>query len=172
MFVVVLSYNGLADTQKCLTSLQPALRQACQACSSSTTVRRTARLTPSPQSSPGVRLFDLRGQSRARRREQRRNPAALELGAKWIMLLNNDTTVHPDLFDRLRMPPGASRISRPGTGHQVHERSGRRDDGWLSSSMSVATGASSCARKSRSASAPPRVIEVDIVNGCCLMIRG
>jgi GT2 family glycosyltransferase len=28
--------------------------------------------------------------------------AALEMGAKWIVLLNNDTTVHPDLCARLR----------------------------------------------------------------------
>ena len=26
---------------------------------------------------------------------------AFESGEKWIMLLNNDTTVHPNLFDRI-----------------------------------------------------------------------
>jgi GT2 family glycosyltransferase len=105
LWIVVLTYNGLADTRKCLATLEAAIR-------------------PRPNAREIVPLLVDNGSTddtqqivekefpwcQILRLEPNRGPAggnnrgiehALAHGAEWIMLLNNDTTVRPELCERM-----------------------------------------------------------------------
>src|SRR5262245_25015240 len=91
-FIVVLSYNGLDDTRKCLTSLAPAMRPGVIA------------MLVDNGSTDGTygAVGDEFPWCQRLRVEVNHGPivgnnagieAALAAGATWILLLNNDTTV-------------------------------------------------------------------------------
>jgi GT2 family glycosyltransferase len=171
IFVLVLSYNGLEDTRKCLTSLEPALR-------------------------PGVRpvLVDngsTDGTADAVRREfpwcdvlrveVNRGPvagnnagirAALETGEPWIMLLNNDTTVDERLFDVMI----AAAEANPGfevLGPVIYfmdDPNVVMTDG-VEFNLPGTRGFFDRIEVPLTQKQPPAAKDVDIVNGCCLMIR-
>ena len=129
IFVVVLSYNGLADTRKCLTSLHPALRPGVRPVlvdngSTDGTAEAVAREFPWCEV---LRVEVNHGPVGGNNAGIK---AALEAGAKWIMLLNNDTTVDPRLFDRMQAAAAANPgFAVLGPDHHVHGRSRRGDDG-------------------------------------------
>src|SRR5262245_47043059 len=100
-YVLVLSYNGLADTRKCLTSLQPAIRPGMVA------VLVDNGSTDGTYEAVGAEF----PWCQRLRVEENRGPAsgnnagindALARNAEWVLLLNNDTTVDPALIDVLR----------------------------------------------------------------------
>src|SRR4029079_15645311 len=98
--IVVLSYNGLDDTRKCLESLHAAVRPDVLPLlvdngSTDGTAETVAREFPWCRV---VRVAVNRGPIVG---NNAGIEAALEAGAEWIVLLNNDTTVDPRLFDRL-----------------------------------------------------------------------
>src|SRR6187401_2800088 len=99
MVVVILSYNGLADTRKCLASFEPARRP-----------NVTVLLVDNGSTDGTFEAVEKEFPWCARIRvAENRGPlvgnnagigAALDMGARWIVLMNNDTTVHPDICDR------------------------------------------------------------------------
>ncbi len=171
IFVVVLSYNGLADTRTCLTSLYPALRAGVVPVlvdNGSTDGTAEAVAIEFPW-------------CRVLRVEVNRGPvggnnagikAALASGEKWILLLNNDTTVHPDLFDLLTEAAAANQeFSVLGPVIRfMDDPEVVMTDGCL---FNVPKSRGFFSRKPvlLEGHRPPRATAVDIVNGCCLMIR-
>jgi GT2 family glycosyltransferase len=93
---VVLNWNGLEDTVRCVDALRPQADLIVVADNGSAEVPRL----------PGVELVEngtnlgfSGGCNRAIER-------ALELGADWVVLVNNDATVEPGCFDALRAAAG------------------------------------------------------------------
>lgn len=171
MVVVVLSYNGLADTRKCLASLQPALRPFMMpllvdnGSTDGTSEAVRAEFPWCPIERVEVNRGPLVGNNAGMRR-------ALELGATWIVLLNNDTTVHPDLCDRLRdaavahpefdvLGPVIMFMGDP----TVVMTEG------TTFNPPIPRGFFLDVHVPLTRTTPPSVVECDIVNGCCLMIR-
>jgi|KBSSwiStaDraftv2_1062776.scaffolds.fasta_scaffold222102_2 GT2 family glycosyltransferase len=171
VYVVVLSYNGLEDTRKCLRSLQPALRPGIVPAlvdngSTDGTAEAVAR------EFPWCRIV---------RVEVNRGPvggnnagiqAAFASGEKWIMLLNNDTTVDPNLFERMCEAAQANpqySVLGPVI-YFMDDPTVVMTDGC---EFNYPSRYGFDARKAvpLTESRPPRVTPVDVVNGCCLMIR-
>lgn len=171
IFVVVLSYNGLADTRKCLASLLPAIRPGVTpVLVDNGSTDGTAEAVAAEF--PWCRLL---------RVEVNRGPvggnnagirAALEAQAQWILLLNNDTTVHADIFDRLMeaavanpefsvLGPVIKFMDDP----DVVMTEGDLFN--LPGSYAFFTRVPVPLKESR----PPHATPVDMVNGCCLMIQ-
>jgi len=170
LVVVVLSYNGLADTRKCLTSLQPALKPFVTPIlvdNGSTDGTAAAVETEFPWCRI-VRVAENRGPVVG-------NNAGIEaartLNATHIVFLNNDTTVGPRLFEALRdaavahpefdvLGPVIMFMDDPDTvmtdGTMFNPR--LPHGFFLRREVPVRN------------SAPPAVTECDAVNGCCLMI--
>ena len=168
--VVVLSYNGLADTRKCLRSLEPAMRSNAIALlvdngSTDDTAAVVAREFPWCQV---LRVQENRGPAAGNNAGLRE---ALRLGADWALLLNNDTTVDPALLDRLREAVAA---------HPDYSVIGPvikfMDDPNIvmtDGTMFNLPGAHGFfVRKPVpvTESTPPAITSVDIVNGCCMML--
>lgn len=171
IFVVLLSYNGLSDTRKCLTSLRPAIRPwvslllVDNGSTDGTGDAIRAEYPWCPILSVPVNRGPVVG-----------NNAGIEqglaAGARWIMLLNNDTTVHPDLFDRMRDAAEA---------HPDYDVIGPviyfmddpdvvMTDG-CNYNVAVPYGFFKREEVPLTRSTPPAITPVDIVNGCCMMIR-
>jgi GT2 family glycosyltransferase len=170
MAVVVLSYNGLADTRKCLTSLQPALRPFVKPIlvdNGSTDGTSEAVAAEFPWCEI-VRVEVNRGPLAGNNAGMR---AALEMGARWIVLLNNDTTVHPDLCERLRDAALA---------HPEYDVLGPiimfMDDPNVVMTEGtifnppIPRGFFLNQNLKPARSVPPAVTKTDVINGCCLMI--
>jgi len=169
-WIVAVNYNGLDDTRKCLDSLAklaaPANvvvvdnastidpRESLQkAFPWAVFVRNDINLGWSGGNNTGIRL-------------------AMERGAELILLLNNDTTVAPELIDRLHAAVVASLqfgilgpiirdMAEPGltmTDGVVFNRPGYPGFFQRSPVPEVTTN-------------PTRIQEVDIVNGCAMLIR-
>jgi GT2 family glycosyltransferase len=171
IFVVVLSYNGLADTRKCLTSLKPAVRPGIRPVlldNGSTDGTAEAVRAEFPWCEV-LRVEVNHGPVGGNNAGIR---AALESGEKWIMLLNNDTTVDERLFETMM----AAAAANPGfevLGPVIYfmdDPGVVMTDGCL---FNLPGGRGFFARKAvpLTKQHPPRATEVDIVNGCCLMIR-
>src|SRR6266849_10420102 len=98
IWIVVLSYNGLQDTRKCLTSVARAIRPGV-----------TALLVDNGSSDDTAEIVSREyAWCRVLRIEENRGPAAgnnaglraaLAADCDWILLLNNDTVVDPALID-------------------------------------------------------------------------
>jgi GT2 family glycosyltransferase len=98
-------------------------------------------------------------------------PAAMDGGAEWVFLLNNDTVVEPDLFDRFdearRADPGVSvwgpRIvyfSDPGRVWFLAERR------FLRTLLSRPVGETALPE-----GAAPIVVPADFISGCAMLVR-
>ena len=171
IYVVVLSYNGLADTRKCLTSLEPAVRPGVRPVlldNGSTDGTADAVRAEFPWCEV-LRVEVNHGPVGGNNAGIR---AALESGEKWIMLLNNDTTVDERLFETMM----AAATANPGFDvlgpviYFMDDPDVVMTDGCL---FNPPGGRGFFARKEvpLTRQQPPRATEVDIVNGCCLMIR-
>jgi GT2 family glycosyltransferase len=170
MVMVVLSYNGLADTRKCLHSLWPAMRPEAVALlvdngSTDGTAAAVASEFPWCQI---LRVQENRGPAAGNNAGLRE---ALRLGADWVLLLNNDTTVHPALVERMREAAAA---------HPEYSIIGPVIKFMDDPDIVMTDGTLFNLPKARgffvrkpvpvNASVPPAITSVDIVNGCCLMI--
>jgi GT2 family glycosyltransferase len=170
-FVVVLSYNGLADTRKCLTSLRPAMRPGASA------------LLVDNGSTDGT--YEAVGAEfpwcERLRVEENRGPAAgnnagikagLAATAEWILLLNNDTTVDPALIDRLREAAAAHPdydLFGPVIMYMDDPTEVMADGTVFNPAIPRGFFLRKAVELTRSR--PPRMTEVDAVNGACLAIK-
>jgi GT2 family glycosyltransferase len=168
--IVLVNFHGTVDTLKCLDSIG-ALET-----SSPLTIVVDNGSTPDPssqitQAHPWVKII---------RREENGGWAggnnagirhALEHGAEWIVLLNNDTIVAPDVLDRLLTS----------TDHQPDYGIVGPIICFMDDPETVMTDGCRFNRPGYpgfferipvpiAPSGPPQVVPVDIVNGCCMMI--
>jgi GT2 family glycosyltransferase len=171
IWVVVLTYNGLDDTRKCLTSVAPLVRPGVRILlvdngSTDSThelvsrefpwcdvLRLAANVGPAGGNNAGIKR-------------------ALDAGAQWIVLLNNDTTVAPGLVDRLEEAAAA----HPEFGilgpviYYMFEPDIVMTDGCMFNAPGY-NGFFQRLEVPLRWSAPPAVVPVDVVNGCCMMVR-
>ncbi|MGH7171121.1 MAG: glycosyltransferase family 2 protein [Gemmataceae bacterium] len=171
LWLVVLNYNGLEDTQKCLASLRAVGHREL----SILVVDNASSQDPIPAlrtEFPEAHYL--------------RNPVnggyaggnntgivfALDHGADLVVLLNNDTIVTPDFAHRL----AEAAVSHPNFGilgpviNFMEEPDQVMTDGCV---FNTANAAGFFQRKvvPLKRLETPAVAEVDIVNGCCMMVR-
>lgn len=168
--VVLVNYNGTEDTLRCLKSLSGLESSRClsivvdngsrpdasgeiaEACSWAHVVRREVNGGWAGGNNTGIRR-------------------ALELGVEWIVLLNNDTIVAPSLIDQLleaaRRHP-RYRVLGPII-HYMDEPDVVMTDGCRFNRAGY-PGFFERLEVSPSSEVPSRVVDVDIVNGCCMMV--
>jgi GT2 family glycosyltransferase len=170
-FIVVLSYNGLEDTRKCLTSLAPAMRPGATA------------LLVDNGSTDGT--FDAVGAEfpwcGRLRVEVNRGPAAgnnagikaaLDAGAEWILLLNNDTTVDTALLDRLREAVAAHpRFDVLGPVILFMDDPTEVMSDGTQFNPAIPRGFFLRIAVPLGQSHPPQITPVDVVNGACMAIK-
>ncbi len=168
--IVLVNFHGTIDTLKCLDSIRAIDPECCL------TIVVDNGSTPDPsseftQAHPWVKVV---------RREDNGGWAggnntgircALEHGADWVLLLNNDTTVAPQLMDRLLaaaqhepeygiVGPIICFMDDPETVMTDGCRFNRPGFAGFFERVPVPIALSD----------PPRVVSVDIVNGCAMMI--
>jgi GT2 family glycosyltransferase len=168
--IVVLSYNGLQDTRKCLASLQGALRPGATPLlvdngSTDGTQEAVAREFPWCQI---LRVDKNNGPSAGNNAGIRH---ALDAGFKWVLLLNNDTTVSEGLVERLMTAAAAHpdyKVIGPVINY-MDEPALVMTDGvtfnppgrgglFIRKPVPLAEGRT------------PGITPVDVVNGCCMLI--
>jgi GT2 family glycosyltransferase len=171
IWIVVLSYNGLQDTQKCLTSLAAAQRPGVTTLLvDNGSADRTAAIVSSEYPWCRVlRIDDNRGPASGNNAGIR---AALAERCDWVLLLNNDTVVDPALIDRLREAvrthPGYAILG------PVIKFIDDPDDVMTDGCIFNAPGYDGFFKRKPvplTESVPPRVTDVDVVNGCCMLVR-
>src|SRR4029434_7794020 len=97
--IVVLSYNGLEDTRNCLTSLHAAIRpDALPLLVDSGSTDGTSEMVA--REFPWCRIVRVAVNRGPIAGNNAGIQAALDAGAEWIVLLNNDTTGDPALIHR------------------------------------------------------------------------
>lgn len=168
--IVLVNYHGTIDTLKCLDSLQAIDPQNCL------TIVVENGSAPDPSS----QIIEAHPWAKVIRREENGGWAggnntgiryALEHGAEWILLLNNDTIVAPQLLDHLLaaahhypdhgiLGPIICSMDDPETVMTDGCRFNRAGFPGFFERIAVPAEPSD----------PPRVVPVDIVNGCCMMI--
>ena len=171
IWVVVLTYNGLADTRKCLASVSSLVRPGVRILlvdngSNDSTQDAVAREFPWCEI---LRLDVNVGPAGGNNAGVRR---ALDAGAQWIVLLNNDTTVAPDLIDRLEEAANAHpdySVLGPVI-YYMFEPDVVMTDGVTFNAPGY-NGFFQRLEVPLKWTAPPAVTPVDVVNGCCMMVR-
>jgi GT2 family glycosyltransferase len=174
VWIVILTYNGLEDTRKCLATVEAAVGSRANADVVSLLVDNGS----TDQTEDAVRAeFPW---CPILRIEQNAGPAAgnnrgiehaLSHGADWVLLLNNDTTVRPEIVDRL-VEAARANPTYAIVGPVIN---------YMSDPDAVMTDAVFFNRPNYHgfferkevpvrATAPPVVSETDVVNGCCMMI--
>jgi GT2 family glycosyltransferase len=169
LWFVVLNYNGLEDTRKCLDSLAAVREEAAVL-----VVDNASAIDPGPLLSRDFRWarFLRNGANEGYAGGNNRGiEVAVREGAEWVVLLNNDTVVAPQ---------AASRLARAAASHPefgiigpiisyMEEPDVVRTDGCAFNRA----GEPGFFQRVEVPPAPPgtpqRLTEVDIVNGCCLM---
>lgn len=170
LVVIVLSYNGLADTRKCLTSLHPALRPFVTPIlvDNGSTDGTAAAVEAEFPWCRIVRVAENRGPVVGNNAGIH---AARDLGATHLVLLNNDTTVDARLFDALRDAAVAHRefaVLGPVIKF-MDDPDVVMTDGTMFN-PNLPHGFFHRQEVPVRNSVPPAVTAVDVVNGCCLMI--
>jgi GT2 family glycosyltransferase len=169
--IVVLSYNGLEDTRKCLKSLHAAIRPDVlpllvdngSTDGTSDTVAHEF---------PWCRILRVAVNRGPIVGNNAGIQEALDAGAEWIVLLNNDTTVDPALIDRLMQAAAAHPefdVLQPVIYFMDNPDVVMTDGCNFNLRGSLGFFDRHVVEVTRSH--PPKVAEVDIVNGCCMMIR-
>jgi hypothetical protein len=167
--VVVLNYNGLADTLKCLASL----RQALPPPDVVVLVDNASEIDPGPQAViayPGleyIRTPENLGYAGGNNRGIER---ALALGADYVLIVNNDTIVDPGIIPALlrafALDPALGIVGP--VVNFMDEPSAVMTDG-----VAFNTGPGTVFFKRIVVpvdTANPPLVPVDIVNGCCMMV--
>jgi GT2 family glycosyltransferase len=171
LWIVVLSYNGLADTRKCLGTLQHAIRPGVvPLLVDNGSTDGTKEVVE--QEFPWCQILRLDPNAGPAGGNNRGIEYAMAKGADWILLLNNDTMVRPELCERLLeaaaalpeyavLGPIINYMSEPElvmtdavvfNGPHYHGFFERRE-------------------VPPTHRHPPTAIETDVVNGCCMMIQ-
>jgi GT2 family glycosyltransferase len=170
VWTLVLTYNGLEDTRKCLRSLE------------SQAAAGHPVLVVDNGSTDGTMEIVGREFSWARllRVEKNRGPSvgnnrgieyALQHGAGGVLLLNNDTTVSPNLIDRLLLAADANpefQIIGPVINF-MDEPTVVMTDG-VTFNPPGSNGLFVRREVPLLEGATPQVTPVDIVNGCCMLV--
>ncbi|MGL6094465.1 MAG: glycosyltransferase family 2 protein, partial [Fimbriiglobus sp.] len=170
VWVVLVNYNGLADTRECLRSLA-ALRDP----ASVVVVDNASTTDPVPVLGPEFPAVHFVQAGRNGGWAGGNNVGlrfALARGAELVVLLNNDTTVSPDLVGRL-VAAAESHPEHGILGPVIR---------FMAPPCEVQTDGVVFNRPGRPGffqrhpvplctTDPPTVADVDIVNGCCLMVR-
>jgi GT2 family glycosyltransferase len=170
LWIVVLSYNGLADTRKCLGTLEAAIRPGVVPLlvdNGSTDDTQQAV----DKEFPWCRILRLESNAGPAGGNNRGIEHALAQGADWILLLNNDTTVRPELCERL-LEAAAALPEYALLGPIINYMG---DPELVMTDAVVFNGADYHGFFERrevppTLQRPPRAVESDVVNGCCMMI--
>lgn len=168
--VVVLNYNGLADTCRCLESLRavpyPNL--------SVILVDNASEVDPVPSAAaafPGLLTLRNAGNLGYAGGNNRGIELALDRGADYILMLNNDTVVAPEivtaLVDAFEREPSLGVVGP--VINYLDEPERVMTDGVR---FNTGPGPQFFARLPVAVDGPRQapIVEVDIVNGCCLMV--
>jgi GT2 family glycosyltransferase len=168
VWIVCVNYNGLTDTLKCLRSLTAAAApDVVVVDNASTTDPRGVLASEFPDIHilrNDVNLGFAGGNNAGIRH-------ALAHGAEWVLLLNNDTVVSPELLDRLSEAASA----HPAFGiigpviNSMDEPDAVMTDGCVFNDRNYA-GFFQRRPVTLARTVPPTIVDVDIVNGCCMMI--
>jgi GT2 family glycosyltransferase len=170
LWVVLVNYNGLADTRKCLHSL----RGVAYCCLSVVVVDNASREDPTPalrREFPECHLVRNAINSGWAGGNNAGAVYALKRGADQVLLLNNDTAAAPRLADALLTAVAA----RPEYGilgpviYYMDEPAEVMTDGCLFN-RPRAPGFFQRKPVPLGRAGLPRVTDVDIVNGCAMMI--
>ena len=167
VWIVPVNFNGLEDTRKCLHSLAALTTPASVVLVDNASdddptevlksefpwanvIRNAVNEGWSGGNNAGVRF-------------------ALERGADFVVLLNNDTTVHPDLVARLL----AAADARPAFGilGPVIRYMDEPDQVMTDGVAFNRPGYPGFFQRQPIPERPGQVDETDIVNGCCMMVR-
>lgn len=168
--VIVLNFNGLADTLKCLESLRHLEGEPARI----VLVDNASDVDPRPQAAavlPGLDMIRTERNLGYAGGNNRGMAYALEQGAEFILVLNNDTTVAPSLVTTLvaaleRDPtlgivgPVVNAMEQPDHIMTYAAAFNRGPATEFFERVLVPLDQD-----------PPAVAPVDIVNGCCMMIR-
>ncbi len=168
-WIIVLNYNGLDDTRRCLESLAAVRTDAhVLAVDNGSKVDEAAIIA---REFPWVQTLRNPTNEGYAGGNNRGIEVAVRGGAEWVVILNNDTTVSPGLARRLRRAADASPefgIIGPVIAY-MEEPDVVRSDGTLFN----VPGHEGFFRRQvvpLVTSGEPVVAETDIVNGCCMMI--
>jgi GT2 family glycosyltransferase len=170
VWIVPVNYNGLEDTRKCLRSLAETSPTA-----SVVLVDNASIVDPTPiigTEFPWVHLIRNRTNEGWSGGNNTGIRHALAQGAEFVILLNNDTTVHPRFVGRLL----AAADANPEHGvlgpviRFMDEPEQTMADG-VSFNLPGTLGLFGHVPVPEKSAEPPSVTEVDVVNGCCMMIR-
>lgn len=171
IWVVVLSYNGLGDTRKCLASLAAAMRPGATALlvDNGSMDGTAAAVT---EEFPWCRVHTVVENQGPAAGNNAGIRVAVASGCRWVLLLNNDTTVDPGLIDRLREAV-AAHPDYAVVGPVIYFM-GDPDvvmtDGCIFNEPDF-HGFFQRKPVPLTWSRPPAITEVDVVNGCCMMVR-
>ncbi|MBY0513004.1 MAG: glycosyltransferase family 2 protein [Gemmataceae bacterium] len=170
VWVVAVNYNGLEDTRKCLRSLgRLAPAAAVVVVDNASKADPTAVLAAEFPWVHQVRNAENRGWSGGNNTGVR---FALDRGADFVLLLNNDTTVAPQLVGRLL----AAAAAHPAFGvigpviRYMDEPDAVMTDGVVFNRPGY-PGFFERKPVPERTTDPPAVDECDIVNGCAMMVR-
>jgi len=170
VWIVPVNFNGLEDTRKCLRSLEALTHPA-----ETVVVDNASREDPTPALAREFPWAHLVRNSVNGGWSGGNNTGirfALDRGADFVILLNNDTTVRADMIERLLEAADA----HPDFGvigpviRYMDEPDLVMTDG-AGFNRADAPGFFPRIPVPEIAADPPAVAEVDIVNGCCMMIR-
>ncbi len=168
--IVLVNFHGTIDTLKCLDSIRAMDSEACL----------TIVVDNGSAPDPSGEFMEAHPWAKVIRREENGGWSggnntgirhALERGAEWVVLLNNDTIVAADMMDRLLaaarhnpdhgiLGPIICFMDDPDTVMTDGCRFNRPGFPGFFERVPVPVRPSD----------PPRVTPVDIVNGCCMMI--
>lgn len=169
-WVVVVNFNGWDDTRACLRSLEVGAREAGVVLVDNAS--RDDRLDEVAVESPRCHRI--------------RNPVnggwaggnnvgvrhALKRGARWVILLNNDTVVASEFLDRMRAAAESHPhygILGPVIGYMEGPKAVMTDG--CQFNRAGYPGFFERLEVPLEGDRAPRVVDVDIVNGCCMMVR-
>lgn len=170
VWIVPVNFNGLEDTRKCLCSLAALSSPASVVVvDNASAIDPTAALTAEFPRVHLVRNTTNKGWSGGNNTGIQ---FALDRGADFVILLNNDTTVRPDLVARLL----AAANTHPDFGvigpviRYMDEPELVMTDG-VAFNLPRTPGLFARVAVPEVTGDPPAVTEVDVVNGCCMMVR-
>jgi GT2 family glycosyltransferase len=168
--IVLVNYHGTIDTLKCLDSIKDMGAETCL------TIVVDNDSTPDPsteiaQAHPWARVIRCEENGGWAGGNNAGIRYALKHGVEWIVLLNNDTIVAPETIDRLLaaaqhspdhgiLGPIICFMDDPQTVMTDGCRFNRPGFPGFFERIPVPIALSD----------PPRVVSVDIVNGCCMMV--
>lgn len=168
-WLVIVNYNGWEDTEKCLQTVEPLISQVKTVLVDNASKEDRCEEMHRRYSWCHVVREPINGGWAGGNNAGLR--FALERGADQIILLNNDTTISPDLVRELMDASG----SHPGYGilgpviNHMNEPGDVMTDGCLFNRPEVPGFFQRLEVPVRSGE-PQSITEVDIVNGCCMMV--